>query len=201
MPRTIVVLDDHALFAMGVEMMIGTLAEPFVCIARADADIAVQEVESGQLAAALFIVDYFIPGSYAPDLVRRLRGASPKSTVLVVSASHNPSDQKNALEAGAMAYVNKSERPEHILAAIQSALRGEEIQQGSSTDVLAQFDLTQRQLDIVVLVSKGLTNKEIAQMLDLSPETVKTHLSNVFRKLGVAGRVEAIDQLRGMGLA
>ena len=201
MAETILVLDDHRLFAMGVEMLVGTLRPPLICVARADAGAAVAEVEAGTLAAALFVVDYYIPGQHAPDLVRRLRAAAPHVPVLMVSASHSPGDRQAARAAGAVGFVNKAAPPEEILSAIMQALSGKTpaAPTGDRT-VLAHLDLTPRQLDIVPLVAEGLSNKEIARLLEVSPETVKTHLSAVFRRLGVAGRVEAVAELRRLGL-
>jgi len=200
MTQTIVVLDDHQIFALGLEMMLGTLPDPVACLPRNDAEVAVTEVEAGTLRASLFVVDYYIPGSNAPDLVRRLRAACD-TPVLVVSASHNPADKAGALAAGALGFVNKSAPPAEILAALTGALSGQSPTATAALDVLAPLELTPRQIDIVLLVSKGLTNKEIAQMLDVSPETVKTHLKHIFRRLGVSSRVEAVDHLRSIGLA
>lgn len=201
MPKTILILDDHQLFALGVEAMMQTLPDEYDCVARADVAAALAQIEDGSFQAALFIVDFYMPGTHAPDLITRLRQAAPETPVLVVSGSHSTADRQAALNAGALGFVNKTAPSEHILAAIEDALcGGHAAGPVPANPPLAALGLTDRQFDILVLASKGMTNKEIARMLDISPETVKTHLSAAFRRMNVANRVEAMSHLRAMGL-
>lgn len=200
MARTILVVDDHQLFAMGVQAMVGTLPETLTCEIFGDGNAAVSAVEDGTISPSLMLVDYYIPGSHSPDLVRRLRAALPHVPLLMISASHNPADIQSAMVAGAQGFINKAAAPQDILNAISDALAGRQAKAVPAVSASAQVNLTPRQLEIVQLASKGLTNKEIAKFLSVSPETIKSHMKRVFEQLGVGSRVEALDALRLSGL-
>lgn len=150
----------------------------------------------------LYIIDYYIPGCHAPDLIAQVMEVQPASNIMVVSSSINPTDHKLAIDAGAKLFMNKSSEPSQLLEAVMSLLAGQipDTPDVIKSDLSEKFNLTPRQLEILSLVAKGFSNKEIARLLDVSPETVKSHLRDIFQRFGVANRIEAIDFARSNGL-
>jgi len=201
--RTVYILDDHRLFSNGLELMLATAAMDLDCHVFDDPARALTTMALPASAPSLLIVDFYIPGANVPDIIRQVRGMCPECRIMVVSASINPVDKRQALEAGAAMFVTKASEPMELLDAVRSVLDGGEFAEPAQVPVSlsSRFNLTPRQLDILVFVSKGCTNKEIARLLELSPETVKKHLRDIFQRFGVANRVEAIDFARSNGLA
>lgn len=200
--NTICIIDDHKLFSNGLELMLGSSPVAAACLAFDDPDLFLKALATGSITPDLFIIDYYIPGSHGPDLIRRVREHEPECRIMIVSASINPVDQKLAVEAGADLFMSKSVDPSILLDAVTSLLAGEVPDAGETTSgaLSKKFDLTPRQLETLLLVSKGFSNKEIAGFLDVSPETVKSHLKDIFLRFGVANRMEAIDLARNNGL-
>ena len=201
--RTVCILDDHRLFSNGLELMLATAAMDLDCHVFDDPARALAMMALPASAPSLLIIDFYIPGANAPDIIRQVRGMCPECSIMVVSASINPVDKRQALEAGAAIFVSKASDPMDLLDAVRAVLDGGGLAEPAQTPVLlsARFNLTPRQLEILVLVSKGYSNKETARLLELSPETVKKHLRDIFQRFNVANRVEAIDFARSNGLA
>jgi len=200
--NTICIIDDHKLFSNGLELMLGSGPVAATCLAFDDPDVFIKALATGSVAPDLFIIDYYIPGSHGPDLIRQVREQEPESRIMIVSASINPVDQKLAMEAGADLFMSKSVDPSCLVEAVTALLAGEvpASAQTANGALSKKFDLTPRQLETLLLVSKGFSNKEIAGFLDVSPETVKSHLKDIFLRFGVANRMEAIDMARNNGL-
>jgi DNA-binding NarL/FixJ family response regulator len=202
--RTVYILDDHRLFSNGLELMLRTTGQDLECRAFENPADMLAEIKAAGQAPNLMIVDFYIPGANAPDLIADMTNDHPDCPIMVVSASINPADKRQALAAGASMFVNKASDPQELIDAITSLLEGGDVAEtpDDAIKVLsARFNLTPRQLEILVLVSKGCTNKEIARLLELSPETVKSHLRDIFLRFGVNNRIEAIDFARSNGLA
>lgn len=200
--NTICIIDDHKLFSNGLELMLGSGPFDATCMVFDDPDLFLMALAKGDAVPDLYIIDYYIPGSHGPDLIRRVREAEPDSRIMIVSASINPVDQKLAIGAGADLFMSKSVDPPALLDAVASLLAGRvpDATDTTSGALSKKFDLTPRQLETLLLVSKGFSNKEIAGFLDVSPETVKSHLKDIFLRFGVANRMEAIDLARNNGL-
>jgi DNA-binding NarL/FixJ family response regulator len=201
--RTVYILDDHRLFSSGLELMLHSIDGELESRTFESPDEALAAMRMAGRGPDLFIVDFYIPGANAPDLIRQMAVDYPECRIMVVSASINPADKRQALDAGAATFVNKASDPQDLMSAISSLLDGGDFTPpvDAVQALSARFNLTPRQLEILVLVSKGCTNKEIARLLDLSPETVKSHLRDIFLRFGVSNRMEAIDFARSNGLA
>lgn len=200
--KTICIVDDHKLFSSGLELMINALEDSIACHVFDDAAAFLQALSETDVPPDLCIVDYYIPGTHVPDLVRQVLEQFPSTPVLVVSASVIPADQNMALDAGAKLFLNKSSETEVLLDAVKLLLAGEtpEIAVLDRERLSGKFNLTPRQVEILLLVSKGFSNKEIANLLELSPETVKSHLKEIFVRFDVGNRIEAVDFARSNGL-
>jgi DNA-binding NarL/FixJ family response regulator len=181
--RTVIILDDHRLFSNGLVLMLAGVGMELDLHVFDDRSVALAAKQSSP--PHLLIVDLYIPGVNAPELIRQVRLDHPDCRIMVVSASINPVDRRQALEAGAEIFFSKSSDPAALLEAVRSLLEGGTPSASGviGAELAARFDLTVRRLEVLALVSKGCSNKEIARMLGLSPETVKSHLHQIFTRL------------------
>jgi DNA-binding NarL/FixJ family response regulator len=144
------------------------------------------------------------------EVTRRIKAGNPRIAVLVLSAYDYDAYVVAALEAGAAGYILKDVRAEELVTAVRAAASGEPALHPAVTrkllrrlahrsDVGAPLEsLTERELDVLKAAATGVSNKEIAARLELSPRTVQIHLAKVFGKLNVASRTEAV--VRGLKL-
>lgn len=199
----IYILDDHKLFSGGLELLLKSLPGELICRSFDTAENFLHAMSNDNDEVALYVVDFYIPGCNLPDLIRQLLHEDSHRRILVVSASINLTDRQLAMDAGASLFLNKNTDPELLLKNVSSLLCGETPVSTvpAAPNLAKRFNLTPRQLEILVLVSKGLSNKEVARTLEISPETVKTHLGDIFRRFEVSNKIEAVDFARSNGLA
>ena len=200
-----VVLDPHPIWLDALE----------VVLARAGARVVAKTTSGGEALAAierhrprlLTLELDALPGE--PDgieVVRRGIAIEPKLRAVVLSAHHDPTHIDAALAAGAAAYVVKTAHPDDVASAVRQAFEHSVYFAGGATAAPAPArtdrpgGLTRRELEILQLVAEGHSNAQLARMLWVTEQTVKFHLSNVYRKLDVANRTEASRwaQLNGL---
>jgi len=158
----------------------------------------------------LIIADISMPGIDGIEAVRRLRSLVPQTRLLILSFHTEPSWVRAAFDAGVHGYLAKTSIPREIETAVQEVLKGnfyvsptlchaildrrgrepEAVQRSEAPRFAASGALTPREVEIVRLVGKGLGNKGIADQLGLSVATVRSHLNNVYEKVGSVSRVE-----------
>ena len=200
--RVALIVDDHQLFSAGLSHIVGSLC----CIDRAacfpDPQSAIEA--SGTWDIRLVITDYYMPGLNGADAVREFRRRFPSAPVVVISSSVSGVDRAACLKAGAAAYYEKHEDPQAVLDSLERILSAGSCGQADrgrrAANRAAQFDLTDRQIDILVQLARGHSVKEIAAQLSISSETVKTHLAKLYKKLGVSGRSAASAWARARGI-
>jgi DNA-binding NarL/FixJ family response regulator len=158
--------------------------------------------------ADLALVDVRMPDLDGLELLRELKSGWPDVPVIMLSTYENAPYVKRALADGAAGYLLKDATPEDLSQAINVALSGggnvlsprviqnlfEDVESGSQNGHAgrrSEFNLTQRENDILALLAEGRSNRQIAQSLFLSEKTVKAHLAAIFRKLGVTNRTQA----------
>lgn len=193
----VALVDDHTIVRKGVRAYL-----------QAQNDIAiVGEASSGETALAnaaqwnaqVIVMDVHMPGGIdGIETTRQLRRLLPEAQIVVLSSFSDDSRLIGAMRAGAITYVQKEAEPEVLLNAVRHAARGQAVMEPElmqrimqARDLRYQDVLTEREMDVLRAVADGLTNAEIAQRLIVSEETVKTHLSSVLRKLGLAHRTQA----------
>jgi len=201
--RTAVLLDPHPLWLDAVESILGTI-DVAVVGRTTSADEALRLVEEHQ-------PDILICETNAPDddmsgheLIRACRERVDSLRVIVLGASRQPADIDAAFEAGALAYAVKTAHPDDVastvrqtfdttifLASSRNGRGGGAAPRVSGGDEADKVDLTRREREILALVAEGHSNRELARMLWVTEQTVKFHLSNIYRKLDVANRTEA----------
>ena len=190
----IMVVDDHPVVREGFATMIGS--EPDMSL--------VAEARNGEEAQRLFrqhlpdvtLMDLRMPGLNGVDTIRAIRREFPQSRFIVLTTYDGDEDIYRALEAGAKAYLLKDMLCDEILAAIRAVHAGERRIPAAVGTRLAErmsgLELSGREQQVLELVAKGRSNKEIAGALDITEATVKGHLTNILGKLGVTDRTQAV---------
>ena len=142
----------------------------------------------------IVITGWIMPYCNGGELLKALKARTDAPKVVVYTGHTDPSVSKEAMELGAYAFFSKSDPPERLIHVLESVVRGSMvfpfIQSNEKPDIFAQ--LTQKERCMLEKLSLGLTNQELAKELEVSPNTVKFHLKNVYSKLGVRNRAEAV---------
>lgn len=189
----ILLVDDHIVLRMG--LVTAANGEPDMEVV-AEADNGEHALEAYRLHRPdVVVLDQRMPGLHGTETIRRLRTEFGEVCVLVFSNYASGEEVFQAFRAGARGFVVKDMPLERLLEAIRKVHRGEqyiptEISARINGRVLSQ--LTSREIEVLSLVAKGLSNKEIAVRLELVEGTVKVHLSSILGKLRVADRTQAI---------
>jgi DNA-binding NarL/FixJ family response regulator len=199
----VLVVDDHRLFRGGLREV---LEESGIAIAG-EADSGEEALEiAPALAPDVVIMDLTLPGISGAEATRRLLAVEPKLTVLVLTVSAEGGDIDEALAAGARGYLLKDATARELVAGVRAAAAGEApLSPPVAARLVASMrdarrardaagdpaDLSERELQVLRLISEGRDNTQIARALYISPETVKDHVSHILVKLGVENRIQA----------
>jgi two-component system response regulator DevR len=201
--RTAVLLDQHPLWHEAVKPVLERL-EVEVIAKTTTPDEALEIVEDRRPDILLLDVDFADEGIDGIALIRDARELEPELRVIVLSLYDSPLEVEAAFSAGASAYVLKSVHPDDLATAVRQAFQPSIYLPGWKPTSPASGDrsklLTERELEIVRLVGEGHSNRELARMLWVTEQTVKFHLTNVYRKLGVSNRTEASRWAQAQGL-
>jgi len=191
----IAVIDDHRLFATGVASVLEELGE----VRCFDQPTAALTSLNGW-RADLVLLDFYMPGETLADTLPKLLALGVR--VVVISASLSAADRDASLAAGARAFIPKHVAPETLVETCRAVLEDRRIAapQTPVASPAERLGLTERQLDVLVLLGHGYSNREIAGLLSIGAETVKTHISALFGRLGASNRTEAISMARDNGL-
>jgi DNA-binding NarL/FixJ family response regulator len=210
-PLRVVVVDDHPVFRMGMVALLGSIDGIEVVGEAADADSAVDTALT--TTPDVVVMDLHLGQGSGIDATRRIVSVRPEIGVLAVTMMDDDDSVFAAMRAGARGYLLKGASPEDIERALHAVARGEVLlgsqiaaravgfmTDAQSSQNLAFPQLTSREREILDLVARGLDNTSISRRLSLSPKTVRNHLSNVFTKLQVVDRAQAIVRAREAGL-
>jgi DNA-binding NarL/FixJ family response regulator len=209
----ILVAEDHPLFRKGMISLLSSVPEFEVIGEAATGEEAV--VRAAQLQPDVILMDLQMPQVNGIEATRRILQESPSVRILVVTLFEDEDSVFMALRAGARGYVLKDADEEEVVHAIRAVGRGEAIfSPAVASRVLAYFatsppggsppqafpTLTEREREILNLIAQGHPNPSIARQLSLSTKTVGNYVSNIFTKLQVADRAQAIIRAREAGL-
>jgi DNA-binding NarL/FixJ family response regulator len=201
--RTAVLLDQHPLWHEAVEPVLDRLEVDVIAKTTAPEE-ALGIVEERQPDILLLDIDFSDEGPNGISLIREARERDAELKVIVLSLYDNPHEVEAAFSAGASAYVLKSVHPDDLATAVRQAFQASIYLPGRKPASQGSGDrsklLTERELEIVRLVGEGHSNRELARMLWVTEQTVKFHLTNVYRKLGVSNRTEASRWAQAHGL-
>lgn len=198
--KTAVLLDRHPLWVDALRQLLERVGVEMVAVAGTVED-AVRAVEAHRPALLVVSLDALPARAEAWECMRLVRGVSAETRVVVVSGDDDPRTIEAAFAEGAAAFCAKSAEPEDLAAAVrQSFVRSIHLAGVRASVAVApgakgpgeeRGDLTRRELEILQLVAEGHSNSQLAKMLWVTEQTVKFHLSNIYRKLEVANRTEA----------
>jgi DNA-binding NarL/FixJ family response regulator len=202
----VVLADDHAVVRKGIRDFLEEEGDIRVVAEAADGEQAVELVADHEPDVA--VLDIQMPGMTGIEATRRIKAGFPKVRVLILSAYDDDPYIFALLQAGASGYVLKTAESAELVQAVRTVHRGESaldpavaqkvVQQLTSGRPLgAQAPaeaLTEREIEVLGLVAKGLTNKAVGQALGISDRTVQGHLANIYGKLDVSSRTEAVTE-------
>lgn len=192
-PIRIILADDHPPLRAGLAAILNSHADLEV-VAEAGSG---REMMALQERADVYIMDLRMPDGDGLQTIKSLVARDPAAKVLVLTTYDNEEDIFHALESGARGYLLKDTTKEEIIAAVRQIHQGErylpQAVAARLADRLVRPSLTPRELDVLRLVSRGRTNKEMAAAMFISEETVKTHMKSLFQKLDVHDRAEAVS--------
>jgi DNA-binding NarL/FixJ family response regulator len=201
----VLLVDDHPVVRAGLAGILASEAGIEVVAEAASADEAVSVARAHMPDVVL--MDLRMPGGDGVTATRGVLAAAPATRVVVLTTYESDADILRAVEAGAAGYLLKDASREDLVAAIRGAARGETVLAPSVATRLVDRirrpkpadSLSPRELDVLRLVAKGLSNADIGRELFISEATVKTHLLRTFSKLGVSDRTAAVTTALAAG--
>jgi DNA-binding NarL/FixJ family response regulator len=208
----VLIADDHPLFRHGIAALLQAAAAFEVVGEASSGEEAVALAE--QVQPDVILMDIHMPGINGIEATRRIVHTSPHIRILMVTMSEDDASMFAAIRAGARGYVLKDAQKEDMLRAIGAVGGGEAIFSPAVATRLITFfaaprptvppqafpELTDREREILDLIAQGHSNPEITEQLILSPKTVRNYVSNIFSKLQVIDRAQAIVRAREAGL-
>lgn len=204
----IILTDDHPVFRSGMASILADIFDGAEIIEAGDAKGLYDALDKTP-EPDLVVVDLFFPGFDCNTDLTKLRKRLSLTPIIAISMMNDLDEIENIISYGINGFISKSVSPAEIISAIKDVMNGEiairtsdEMLGHTTAPILSHFeDLTSRQIEILRLLRGGLSNKEIARELDLSPFTVRTHVSALLKALGVSTRAAASALAAGRGLA
>ncbi len=201
-PITILIVDDHAVVRQGVRAYLETQSDLLVVGEAASGAEAIRA--AGEHVPDVVLMDLVMPEMDGVDATAHIRRASPRTQVIVLTSFHEDKHIFPAIKAGALSYLLKDIGPAELAEAVRAAARGEAVihprvaarlvgeLRGDRSQMFNPFiELSEREMEVLLLIAEGLSNAKIAERLVLSEKTVKGHVSNVLGKLHLADRTQA----------
>ena len=204
----LVLVDDHHVVRQGLRSYLDAFTDIRVVGETASGEELLDQIDTW--LPDVVVMDLLMPGGIdGIETTRHLRELSPHTQVVVLTAHTDEARVVAALRAGAIGYVRKDAKPEILLEAVRAAARGQsrldptiagsvlqDLWPGSSVN----DHLTEREMTVLRLLAHGYTNKEIANQLVVSEETIKTHVGNILAKLQISHRTQAVIAALKQGL-
>ena len=201
-PIRVVVADDQVLFRVGLVELLARDPRIEVVGQAGDGLQAVQAVVA--LDPDVVLMDVRMPGIDGVEATRRVKAARPETQVLILTAFETDRHVLQALQAGANAYVLKDSEPATVLSSIVAVHSGQRVVTGNAANRMVDMltgtgptrkyydNLTDREIEILTLLAQGLANKQIAHRIKISDKTVRNHISNIYVKVKVVDRSQAV---------
>ena len=202
----VIIADDHTLVRQGIRQYLETEPDIEVVGEASNGHEVLALLEKGEVRPDVALVDLRMPGRAGVDTARAVRERFPEVEVVMLSAYDERQFVVEAVRAGARGYVLKTRDAADLIQTVRLVAGGnlvidpqlvvaqaDELTQVKERNRKAQT-LTARELEVLQLLAFGRSNKDIAELLDLSPDTVKTHLTHIFEKLGASDRTAAVAE-------
>ena len=207
----ILLVDDHALVREGTRRLLETESDVEVVAEASSGEEAIDLAR--RLLPDIAVMDISMPGIGGIEATRAIKKECPETAVLVLSAYDDEPYLMALLDAGAAEFLLKNVHGQELLQAIRAVARGESVLQPSIAEKMMRrlstrpettqhsvHTLSEREFDVLRLAARGLPNKEIAVRMNLSIRTVHSHLANIFMKMQVGSRTEAVLQALRQGM-
>jgi DNA-binding NarL/FixJ family response regulator len=210
----VLIADDHALFREGLRALFNALPDIEVVGEASDGKMAIEQAEA--LRPDVVLMDVHMPGQNGIEAARNLLALQPGIGVIMVTMLEDDASVFAAMRAGARGYVLKGAHHEDILQAIRMVAAGQAVfgpaiaarmmtyfqglAPGASSPTESFPELTDREREVLQLMAQGVSNKGIAERLVISGKTVSNHITNIFGKLQVSDRAQAIIRARQAGM-
>jgi two-component system NarL family response regulator len=203
----VLISDDQALFRRGLYVVLGTEPDIAVVAEAENGEEAISRAE--ELAPDVVLMDVRMPRVSGIEAARRIREVLPTTKILMLTVSDEEDDLYEAIKAGANGYLLKEISVEEVAEALRAVVQGQSlISPSMASKLLSEFNslakraaqreqlpapvLTTRELEVLKLVARGLSNKDVADQLFISENTVKNHVRNILEKLHLHSRMEAV---------
>jgi DNA-binding NarL/FixJ family response regulator len=206
MPISVVIADDHSLVRQGLRRYLEMAGDIQVLGEAANGSEVLRMIDNGTGEPDIVLLDIRMPEMDGLEAARRIRVRHPKVGIIILTAYDDRQFVVEAVRAGARGYVLKARDAEHLIQTVRLVAGGnmvidpqlvvalaEELTASNERDRKAET-LTAREIEVLQLLAFGHTNKDIAEQLFISPDTVKTHLEHIFEKLGTSDRTAAVAE-------
>jgi len=198
---SVFIADDHELVRYALRTLLE--AEPDIVVVGEAGDSGTAISGCAETSPDVLLLDLRMPGVGGVEVCREVRGLCPDTAVLVLTSFDEDDEVFGVLSAGASGYILKDTRAERVVEATRSVAQGQSVFDNSVADRLINGrtkagndsdadPLSDREAEVLQLMAKGLSNKEIGRALWIGETTVKTHVSHILRKLGSADRTQAV---------
>ena len=192
----VLLADDHSLVRDGLGRLLASVPDIEVVAAAADGREAIRLAQEHR--PDVILMDLRMPGMDGSEATRRLLEEDPATQVVILTSFSERDEILSALDAGAIGYLLKDAEPDELIRGVRAAAHGESpLAPKAARELLGSrssapaSQLTDREREVLRLVTRGLPNKLIARELGISEKTVKAHLTAIFQRIGVADRVQA----------
>ncbi len=198
-PIRVMIVDDHMMVRRGLATFLKVFDDLELSGEAENGEVAIQLC--ARVQPDVILMDMVMPIMDGAAATRVIRQQFPQVQVIALTSFKEGELIKNALEAGAIGYLLKDVTADDLVRAIRAAQRGRVTLSPEAAQILVETtnlppvpggDLTEREREVLVLMIEGLNNTQIAGRLTVSPSTIKSHVSNILSKLGVASRTEAV---------
>ena len=204
----VLIADDQALFRRGLYVVLGTEENIEVVAEAEDGEQAITKAE--EMAPDVVLMDVRMPRVNGIEAASRIRETLPSTKILMLTVSDEEDDLYEAIKAGANGYLLKEISVEEVASAIRAVVQGQSlISPSMASKLLNEFNslarqaadrreqlpapvLTARELEVLKLVARGMSNRDVADQLYISENTVKNHVRNILEKLHLHSRMEAV---------
>jgi NarL family two-component system response regulator LiaR len=205
----VLIVDDHAVVRKGIQMFLGT--EPSIQLVGEAGDGQEAVCKAKSLQPDVILMDLVMPQGNGIQAIAKIKRCVPNVKIIVLTTFKDQARVNAAIQAGADGYLLKDADGDALLQAIHAVQQGDvplhpHVARHLVSSITKHPDvngigcLTEREKEVLRLVAKGLSNKAVAQVLNLSEGTVRVHVSNILGKLGVSSRTEAAVRALQMGL-
>ena len=198
-PIRVMLVDDHTMVRKGLATFL-KIFDDLQLVGEAEGGAAAIKL-CAEVSPDVILMDMVMPDMNGAAATRAIRKQFPHVQVIVLTSFKEGDLVKNALEAGAIGYLLKDVSADELVRAIRAAHAGRATLSTEAAQALVEsanqpaapgLDLTEREREVLALMIEGLNNTQIAGKLSVSPSTIKSHVSNILAKLGVASRTEAV---------